>query len=94
MSSHLEPRLFAATRRTGQKRWYGCLLIITTLAVQGCVSPPPRPLAGCDAADPDVAVAPTAYHSTFGISNSVRPSEPAAWGPPDGTAPQLKRDGS
>ena len=27
MSSHSEPRLFAVTRRTGQTRWYGCLLV-------------------------------------------------------------------
>ena len=94
MSSHLEPRLFAATRRTRQKRWYGCLLIITTLAVQGCVSAPPWPLVGRDAANPDVAVAPTVYHSTFGISDSARPSVPAALGSPDGPARQLKRDGS
>jgi len=94
MSSHPESRLFAATRRTGQTRWYGHLLIIATLAVQGCVSAPPRPLVGRDAADLDVVVAPTVYRSPFGISDSVRPSEPAPWGPPDGTAPQLKRDGS
>ena len=27
MSSHSEPRLFAVTRRTGQTRWYGFLLV-------------------------------------------------------------------
>jgi hypothetical protein len=94
MSSHIESRLFAATRRTGQTRWYGCLLIITTLAVEGCVSAPPRPLGGRDAADPDVAVAPMMYRSAFGIPDNVQPSEPTTWGSPDGTARQLKRDGS
>lgn len=94
MSSHPEPRLFAAMRRTGRTHWYGCLLILITLVVQDCAWAPPRPFVGRDASDPDVVVAPTTYRSTFGISDSVRPSEPAPWGPPDGTAPQLKRDGS
>ena len=94
MSSHPESRLFAVTRRTGRTRWYGRLLIVATFAVQGCVSAPPQPLVVRDAADRDVAVAPTAHRSAFGVSDSVRPREPAPWSPPDGTTPQLKRDGS
>ena len=93
MSSQFWP--VAAPRQTGHTRYQRCLLlIVTTLAIQGCATAPPRPLVGPDADDPNVRVPTAVYRSAIGDFNSARPSEPTGWRERnDGAAPQPKKDG-
>ena len=92
MSSQFRP--VAATRQAGHMRYQRCLLLIVTLAIQGCATAPPRPLVGSDAADPEARVPATVYRSALGDFRGARPSEPAGWYERnDGAAPQPKKDG-
>lgn len=89
MFSHIGARLAAVLRtRAGRFAFRSAATVAATLAVvmlSGCAAPP-IPAAKADPANAGAAVAPVSYRSATVSYRSMRPAEPAPWGPQNGAA--------